>query len=67
MSCESALLVGHQPHLGRLFGRLASGEGPVEVAMKKASLAAFETAGEPGSEPAELRYYLTPRLLERLG
>ena len=40
------LLVGHQPHLGRLFGRLATGRANLEIPMKKASLAAFEVDGD---------------------
>jgi phosphohistidine phosphatase len=63
---ESVLLVGHQPHFGRLFGRLLSGRPDVEVPMKKASLAVFETAADPALSRAELKFYLSPKLLERL-
>jgi phosphohistidine phosphatase len=65
LKCESALLVGHQPHMGRLFGRLLAGEGGLEVPMRKASLAVVETAADI-SESGELRLYLTARVLERL-
>jgi phosphohistidine phosphatase len=63
---KSVLLVGHEPHLGRLFGRLVSGRKDCEVPMKKASLAVFEIAPRLGSSHAELRSYLPPRVLERL-
>ena len=63
---ESVLVVGHEPNLGRLFGRLVSGGRDVEVPMKKASLAVFEIVPHLGSDRAELRSYLPPRLLERL-
>jgi phosphohistidine phosphatase len=66
LRCTSALLVGHEPHMGRLFGRLISGGPRIDMPMKKAALAAFETDGEPGSGRAELKLYLPARLLERL-
>jgi phosphohistidine phosphatase len=62
----SALLVGHQPHFGRLFGLLLSGRSDLEVPMKKASLAAFEAGSDPSLGPAELKFSLPPKLLERL-
>lgn len=62
----AVLLVGHQPHLGRLFGRLLTQRGGLEVPMKKASLAAFECERDPSLGRAELRFYLPPRLLEKL-
>lgn len=62
----SALVVGHEPHLGTLFGRLVSGRKDVEVPMKKASLAVFEIHPHLGTGRAELKSYLPPRLLERL-
>jgi phosphohistidine phosphatase len=60
------LLVGHQPHFGRLFGLLLSGRSGLEVPMKKAGLAAFESGSDPSLERAELKFYLPPRLLEEL-
>ncbi|MGA7990959.1 MAG: phosphohistidine phosphatase SixA [Thermoanaerobaculia bacterium] len=62
----AALLVGHQPHLGRLFGLLVSGRSDLEVPMKKAGLAAFETASDPSLGRAELKLYLPPKLMEAL-
>ncbi|HTS02420.1 MAG TPA: phosphohistidine phosphatase SixA [Thermoanaerobaculia bacterium] len=63
---SAALLVGHQPHLGRLLGLLVSGRPDVEVPMKKAGLAAFETGPDPSLGRAELKFFLPPRLLEDL-
>lgn len=60
------LLVGHQPHLGRLFGRLLTGRDGLEVPMKKASLASFESGADPSTDPCELRLYLTAKVLEEL-
>ena len=64
--CNSVLVVGHEPHLGHLFGRLVSGRRDVEVPMKKAALAIFEIHPRLGTGRAELKAYLPPRLLERL-
>ncbi len=63
---KAALLVGHEPHMGRLFGRLAMGRVGPAVPMKKAALAIFETGPDPGAGPGELKGYLTPKLLLRL-
>lgn len=63
---KSVLVVGHEPHLGRLFGRLLTGRRDVEVPVKKASLSVFEIDPHVGSDRAELKSYLPPRLLERL-
>ncbi|HQR46387.1 MAG TPA: phosphohistidine phosphatase SixA [Thermoanaerobaculia bacterium] len=66
LGAGNVLLVGHEPHLGRLFGRLVSGRKELEVPMKKAGLAEFETEGDPSLGRAELKFYLPPRLLEQL-
>lgn len=63
---SSVLLVGHMPHLGSLLGRLVSGRDDLDVAMKKASLASFEASADPSSGRAELRFLLSPRVLEAL-
>ena len=63
---KTVLLVGHEPHMGRLFGRLVCGRKDCEVPMKKASLAVFEIEPRLGPGRAELRSYLTARILERL-
>jgi phosphohistidine phosphatase len=66
LGASSALLVGHQPHVGRLFGLLLSGRSDLEIPMKKAALAEFEAASDPSLGPAELKFSLPPRLLEKL-
>ena len=65
LGARNVLLVGHMPHLGRLFGRLLTGRDDVDVPLKKAALAAFETA-DPLSGTAELKFYFPPRHLEKL-
>ncbi len=60
----SVLLVGHQPHFGRLLGRLATGRRDAEIPMKKAGLAEVEIDGDPSVARAELKWLLSPRLLE---
>lgn len=62
---KSVLLVGHQPHMGRLFGRLLTGR-TFEIPMKKAALAVFESGSNPSLGPAELKLYAPARLLELL-
>lgn len=62
---KSVLLVGHQPHMGRLFGRLLTGR-PLEIPMKKAALAVFESGPDPSVGLAELKLYAPARLLELL-
>jgi len=63
---ESALLVGHQPHLGLLTARLLLGRRGFEVPLRKATVVLFEAAPDPASRPAELRLLLPGRLAERL-
>lgn len=60
----SVLLIGHQPHVGRLLGRLATGRRDAEIPMKKAGLAEIEIDGDPSIARAELKWLLSPRLLE---
>jgi len=62
----TVLLVGHQPHFGRLFGLLLSGRSSLEVPMKKAAFAAFDTEADPSMGRAELKFYLPARLMEEL-
>jgi phosphohistidine phosphatase len=63
---QSVLLVGHQPHLGLLFGRLLLGRDGLELPMKKASLAVFDAGNDPSLDPATLKTYLPPRVVETL-
>lgn len=66
LGSASVLLVGHQPHFGRLVGLLLTGRSDLEVPMKKAALAAFEAASDPSLGPAELTFLLPARLMEKL-
>lgn len=59
----SVLLVGHEPHLGALLGRLLAGRPGLEIPMKKAAVARVSW---PGSGAATLRALLPPKVLERL-
>jgi phosphohistidine phosphatase len=62
-SAQVILLVGHEPHLGALLGRLVSGRPGLEIPMKKAALARLTWQG---SGPATLRALLPARILARL-
>jgi phosphohistidine phosphatase len=60
---SGVLLVGHEPHLGGLLGRLVSGSAGLEVPMKKAAVAKVVWGG---SGAGSLRALLPARVLERL-
>jgi phosphohistidine phosphatase len=60
---ETILLVGHEPHLGALLGRLVAGRPGLEIPMKKAAVARLAWEG---SGPASLRALLPARVLARL-
>jgi phosphohistidine phosphatase len=60
--CESTLLVGHEPHLGALLGRLVTGVGGAEIPLKKAAVARVEWEKGVGV----LRALLPARILERI-
>jgi phosphohistidine phosphatase len=60
-SAGGVLLVGHQPHLGSLLGRLI-GEGS-EMPLKKAGIAQVTMTGRSSGT---LRAYLPPNVLELL-
>ncbi len=57
---DSVLLVGHEPHLGELLGRLVAGRGGLAIPMKKAAVARLSWEG---SGPAALRALLPPKIL----
>jgi len=61
---EAVLLVGHEPHMGALLGRLVTGRGDVAIPMKKAALARVVW---DGSGAGDLRALLPPKVLEKLG
>ncbi len=58
------LLVGHEPHLGALLGRLLAGRPLLTIPLKKAAAARVTW---DGTGAGELRAYLPARVLERLG
>jgi len=60
----SVLLVGHEPHMGALLGRLVAGRAGLAIPMKKAAVARVSWAG---SGAGELRALLPPKVLARLG
>jgi phosphohistidine phosphatase len=60
----SVLLVGHEPHMGALLGRLVAGRAGLAIPMKKAALARLSWEG---SGPATLRALLPARVLARVG
>ena len=59
----SVLLVGHEPHMGALLGRLVAGRPGLVIPMKKAALARLTWEG---SGPAALRALLPARVMGRV-
>jgi phosphohistidine phosphatase len=63
-AAAGVLLVGHEPHLGALLGRLVAGRPAQTLPMKKAAVAHVDW---DGTGAGDLRALLPPRILERLG
>ena len=61
---ESVLLVGHEPHLGTLLGRLVCGRSGLAMPMKKAAVARLIWDGRGR---AALKALLPPKVLAALG
>ena len=61
---QSVLLVGHEPHMGALLGRLVAGRPGLPIPMKKAAVARVSWEG---SGAGELRALLPPKVLAKLG
>lgn len=60
-------IVGHEPDLGALIGRLLTG-GPADVVrLGKGGACLLSFTRTPGPGAAELTWVLTPKLLRRLG
>ena len=57
-------LVGHEPDLGEMTGRLLGARQPIEY--KKGSVCRIDLASVPPSGPGALRWFLTPKLMRRL-
>lgn len=65
-SDQTVVLVGHEPDLGVLAGRLLT-SGPLRLPLKKAGACQihFVAALEPGE--GRLDWFLNPRILRRIG
>jgi len=66
-SGPSIILVGHEPHLGKLAGVLVFGASGSALPIKKAGALVIDFVGpvEPGA--GKLYAFLPPRLLRRMG
>jgi phosphohistidine phosphatase len=58
-------LVGHEPGIGELAGRLIGLRRPLE--FKKGAICRIDVAALPPTGPGRLRWFLTPRILRMLG
>lgn len=58
-------LVGHEPGLGELAGRLIGLRRPIE--FKKGAMCRIDVAALPPTGPGRLRWFLTPRILRKIG
>jgi len=61
---KAILLVGHEPHLGALLGRLVAGSPGLEIPMRKAAVARLVW---DGSGAATLKALLPAKVLARVG
>ena len=58
-------LVGHEPGIGELAGRLIGSRRPLE--FKKGAACRIDVAALPPAGPGELRWFLTPRVMRKIG
>jgi phosphohistidine phosphatase len=58
-------LVGHEPGIGELAGRLIGLRRPLE--FKKGAICRIDVAALPPTGPGRLRWFLTPRILRMIG
>ncbi len=58
-------LVGHEPGIGELASRLLGLRKPLE--FKKGGIAQIDVAALPMAGPGQLRWFLTPRILRKIG
>jgi phosphohistidine phosphatase len=58
-------LVGHEPGIGELAGRLIGLRRPLE--FKKGAICRIDVPALPPAGPGQLRWLLTPRILRRIG
>jgi phosphohistidine phosphatase len=57
-------LVGHEPGIGELAGRLVGVRRPLE--FKKGAMCRIDVAALPPTGPGQLRWFLTPRILRKI-
>jgi phosphohistidine phosphatase len=58
-------LVGHEPGIGELAGRLLGVRRPVE--FKKGAICRIDVTALPPASPGQLRWFLTPRIMRKIG
>jgi phosphohistidine phosphatase len=58
-------IVGHEPGIGELAARLAGLRRPLE--FKKGAICRIDVAALPPAGPGQLRWFLTPRVLRKIG
>jgi phosphohistidine phosphatase len=58
-------MVGHEPGLGELAGRLMGLRRPLE--FKKGAVCRIDVAALPPTGPGQLRWFLTPRIMRKIG
>jgi phosphohistidine phosphatase len=57
-------LVGHEPGIGELAGRLLGVRRPLE--FKKGAICRIDVAALPPAGPGSLRWFVTPRILRKI-
>jgi phosphohistidine phosphatase len=58
-------LVGHEPGIGELAGRLIGSRRPLE--FRKGAICRIDVASLPPAGPGQLRWFLTPRIMRKIG
>ena len=58
-------IVGHEPGIGELAARLMGLRRPLE--FKKGAICRIDVAALPPAGPGQLRWFLTPRILRKVG
>lgn len=64
---KSLLLVGHEPQMSLLTGRLIAGDAGAGLKLKKAGLVKLRVSDLKAGRCATLELLVSPRVLERLG
>jgi phosphohistidine phosphatase len=66
-SRRRVLVVGHEPDLGQMAGRLIGAGRSAHLAFKKGGCCLITFREFPPQSPGELVWWLTPRVLRKLG